>query len=196
MRQTRDKITENLAERRCWEVAHRDDARVARRLYRQQEIDGVYRLDEGAVLDAFFHVLQAVGVMALLAQSQGAAMQREMRAFVQDVLLSGVQTLCGIESSKALPSLRLSDEALMPLVGFHAPQVRQGLCQRGATTRQGERPPGPLCPATLAKNLVQWNVRDLEAVCTGRMRALAQAGVFGAPVTGMADGTDLDTTER
>jgi hypothetical protein len=25
----------------CWEVARRDDARVARRLYRQQVVDGV-----------------------------------------------------------------------------------------------------------------------------------------------------------
>jgi hypothetical protein len=41
MRPTRDKITANLAERRCWDVAHRDEARVARRLYRQQEIAGV-----------------------------------------------------------------------------------------------------------------------------------------------------------
>jgi hypothetical protein len=83
MRHTRDKITENLAERLRWEVAHRDDSRVARRLYRKQESDGVYRLDEGAVLDDFCHVLQAVGVMALLEQSQGAAIPREMMAFVQ-----------------------------------------------------------------------------------------------------------------
>jgi hypothetical protein len=32
MRQTYDEITQNLAERLCWEVARRDDARVARRL--------------------------------------------------------------------------------------------------------------------------------------------------------------------
>jgi hypothetical protein len=32
MAQTREEMTQNLAERLCWEVAHRDDARVARRL--------------------------------------------------------------------------------------------------------------------------------------------------------------------
>jgi hypothetical protein len=32
MRQTQDEITQHVAERLCWEVAHRDDARVARRL--------------------------------------------------------------------------------------------------------------------------------------------------------------------
>ena len=32
MRQTHDEITQNLAERSCWEVARQDDARVTRRL--------------------------------------------------------------------------------------------------------------------------------------------------------------------
>jgi hypothetical protein len=41
MRQTQDEITQNLAERMCWEVARRDDVRVARRLDRQQVVDGV-----------------------------------------------------------------------------------------------------------------------------------------------------------
>jgi hypothetical protein len=54
MRQTKNEITQNLAERLCWEVARRDDTRIARRLYRKQVVDGVYRLDEGAVLDDFF----------------------------------------------------------------------------------------------------------------------------------------------
>jgi hypothetical protein len=55
MGQTRDETTRNLAERLCWEVARKDDARVARRLYRKQVVNGVYRLDEGALLDDFFH---------------------------------------------------------------------------------------------------------------------------------------------
>jgi hypothetical protein len=86
MRQTPDEITQNLAERLCWEVARRDESRVARRLYRKQEVDGVYRLDEGAVLDEFFHFLQSTGVMALLEQVHGAAIQREMVPYAQDCL--------------------------------------------------------------------------------------------------------------
>jgi hypothetical protein len=43
---------------------------------------------------------------------------------------------------------------------------------------------------------VKWNLRDLEAVFNGAIRALARAGVFGAKVTGIAEGTDLETTER
>jgi hypothetical protein len=115
---------------------------------------------------------------------------------VHYVLLYGLKTLFGIESMKALPPLLCSDEALMQLVGFNAQHVRQGVCQRGAAKRQGARTPGPICPDTLAKNMVKWNLRDLEAVFNGSIRALAQAGVFDAKVTGIADGTDLETTAR
>lgn len=196
MRQTRDETTRNLAERLCWEVARRDDARVARRLYRKQEVDSVYRLDAGALLDDFFHFLQAIGVMGLLEEAHGAAIHRQMVPFVQYVLLYSVKTLFGIESINALPSLLFSDEALMQLVGFNAQQIRQGICQRGATKRQAEREPGPICPDTLANNIVKWHVRDLEGVFNGTIRALAKAGVFGPKVTGIMDGTDLETTER
>jgi hypothetical protein len=48
MQPTRDEITENLTERLYWEVARRDDMRIARRLYRKQVVDRVYRLDAGA----------------------------------------------------------------------------------------------------------------------------------------------------
>jgi Transposase DDE domain len=196
MRQTHDELTQNLAERVCWEVARRDDTRVARRLYRKQAVDGVYRLDEGAVLDDFFHFLQALGVMALLEEVHGVAIQRAMVPYVQYVLLYGLKTLCGIDSMNALPALLFSDEALMQLVGFNAQHVRQGMCQRGATTRQGERTPGPISPETLANNIVKLNLRDLEWVFNGAIRALAKAGVFAKKVTGIADGTDLETTAR
>jgi len=51
---------------------------------RKQVVDGVYRLDEGAVLDDCFHFLQAIGVMPLLEEAHGAAIHREMVPFVQD----------------------------------------------------------------------------------------------------------------
>ena len=196
MDQTREAIAQNLAERWCWQVARRDDTRVARRLYRKQLVDGVYRLDEGALLDDFFHCLQATEVMAMLEQVHGTAIQRVMIPCVQYLLLYGLKTLVGIESMHALPVWLFSDEALMQLVGFNAQQVRQGICQRGATTRQGARTPGPIGPDTLAENIVKLNLRDLAAVFNGSIRALAKAGIFGAKVTGIADGPDLETTER
>jgi hypothetical protein len=77
-----------------------------------------------------------------------------------------------------LPALRCSDAALLRLVGFHAHQVRQGVCQRGAATRQGPRTEGPLCPDTLAENSVTLHRRDLEALLKGVSRALAQMGAW------------------
>jgi hypothetical protein len=196
MGQTQDEITQNLAERLCWPVARRDDARLACRLYRKQVVDGVYRLDEGAVLDDFVHFLDQRGVMALLAEVHGAASQRAMLPFVQYGLLYGLKTLFGIERINALPALLFSDEARMQLVGFTAQQVRDGVCQRGTTKRQGERALGPICPDPLAKNMVKWDLRQLEAVFTGAIRALGKAGVFGKQVTGIADGPEVETTER
>jgi hypothetical protein len=119
-----------------------------------------------------------------------------MRPVVQYRLLYGLKTLFGMERITALPSVLFSDEALMRLVGFEGHQVRQGLCQRGTAKRQGERTLGPICPDTLAKNRVQWHVRDLEMVFNGAMRAVAKAGVVEKQVIGLADGPDLETTER
>ena len=76
MGQTPEEIGQPLAERRCGEVARRDDGRVARRQYRKPRVEGVYRLDAGAWLDDCCHFLQAIGVMGLLvaefAQATGA----------------------------------------------------------------------------------------------------------------------------
>jgi hypothetical protein len=156
---------------------------VARRLYRKQVINGVYRLDEGALLNDFFGCLQQLGVVDWLGDVRGPAVQREMVPFVPYRLLYSLNTLFGIESMPALPALRCSDEALMRLVGFNAQQVRQGVCQRGAAKRQGPRTRGPICPDALADNLVQLNVRDLEAWFNGVIRALAKAGMLAAKVT-------------
>jgi hypothetical protein len=79
MGQTHDEITQSLAERLCWQVARRDDTRVARRLYRKQVVDGVDRLEAGAWLDDFFHFLQAIGGMALLGQVHGHPSQLKGR---------------------------------------------------------------------------------------------------------------------
>jgi hypothetical protein len=48
------------------QAARREDSRIARPLYRKQAVDGVYRLDEGALLDDFFSFLDELGVVDLL----------------------------------------------------------------------------------------------------------------------------------
>ena len=107
-----------------------------------------------------------------------------------------MKTLFGIERRHALPALLCRDAALMRLVGCKAPQVRDGVCQRGAAKRQQARAPTPIGPDTLANQMVQCHVRALAAVCKGVMRALAKAGIFGTRVTGRADGPEVETTER
>jgi hypothetical protein len=194
MEQTREEIAQNLAERLCWQAARREDSRIARRLYRKQAVDGVYRLDEGALLDDFFYFLDELGVLDLLNDIQGTTVQREMVPVVQYILLYSLKTLFGIESMNALPALLFSDEALMRLVGFNAQQVRHGVCPRGAAQRHGPRTTGPICPDALADTIVHLNMRHLVALFNGVIRALAKAGVLAAKLTGIVDATDLETT--
>jgi hypothetical protein len=87
MNQTREDVAQHLAERLCWQAARRDDSRVARRLYRRQVVDGVYRLDEGALLDDFFSFLQQLGVVDGLNDVRRTTIPREMVPVVQYVLL-------------------------------------------------------------------------------------------------------------
>ena len=181
MKQTREAIAQNLAARLCWQAARRDDSRIARRLYRKPVVDGVYRLDAGAVLDDCCYFLHELGVVDWRGEVQGTAVQREMVPCVQYRLLYSLKTLFGIESMQVLPALLCSDEALMRLVGFNAQQVRHGVCSRGAAQWQGPRTRGPMCPEALADNIVKLNVRDLEAWFNGVIRALAKAGVLGPP---------------
>jgi hypothetical protein len=68
MKQTREGIAQNLAERFCWPASRRDDTRIARRLYRKQVVDGVYQLDEGALLDDFLYFLEQLGVIDWLSE--------------------------------------------------------------------------------------------------------------------------------
>jgi Transposase DDE domain len=194
MAQTRDTIDQHLAERLCWQAARRDDARVARRLYRTHVVDGVYQLDHGARLDDCFDVWQELGVVDWLHDIRRTAIQRDMVSVVQSVVRDRLKTLCGVDRMNAWPPWRFSDAALMRLVGFKAPQVRQGVCQRGAAKRQGPRTAGPIWPDTVAEPMVPLNVRDLEALFKRIIRALAQRGVLAPQVTGIIDATDLETT--
>jgi hypothetical protein len=169
---------------------------VARRLYRKQVVDGISQLDEGALLDDFFYFLHELGVVDLLSDVQGTAAQREMVPCVQYVLRYSLKTVFGIASMNALPALLRSDAALMRLVGFNAQQVRHGVGQRGAAQRQGPPTTGPICADALADTIVQLNLQGLEAWFNRVIRALAQAAMFAAKVTGIVEAPDLETTEH
>ena len=104
MQQTRDEITENLTERLCWEVARRDETRIARRLYRSRSWTGYTGWTKGHCWMTSCISCRRWGVMDLLADVHGTAIQREMVPFVQHILLYGLKTLFGIERNNALPS--------------------------------------------------------------------------------------------
>ena len=194
--QSKEDVTTNLVERLDWRFARRDESRIARRLWKKQAVDAIYSLEEGAMLDEFVHFLDEIGVASRWQALQGEGIKREMIDFFQYVLLYGMKTLFGIEAMNALPDLLVSDEAAMRLAGFNAVQIRQGICQRSHEKRQGDKPPGPLCPDTLADNIVKLSLTAMEAFLNGVVQALATAGVFARQVTGILDGTDLETTAR
>ena len=194
--QNTEEITTNLVERLDWRFARRDESRIARRLWKKQPVDAISSLEEGAILDEFVHFLDEVGVLSRWQALQGEDIQREMVDFFQYVMLYGMKTLLGIEAMNALPDLLFSDEAAMRLAGFNAMQIRQGICQRSHEKRQGTKPPGPLCPDTLADNIVKLSLTAMEAFLNGVVQDLAKAGVFVRQVTGILDGTDLETTAR
>ena len=194
--QNQEEITTNLVERLDWRFARRDESRIARRLWKKQPVDAIASLEEGALLDEFVHFLDEVGVLSRWQALQGEDIQREMVDFFPYVMLYSLKTLLGSEAMNALPDLLCSDEAAMRLAGFNAIQIRQGICQRSHEKRQGTKPPGPLCPDTLADNLVKLSRTALEAFLNGVVQDLAKAGGVVRQVTGMLDGTDLETTAR
>ena len=61
--QSKADVTTNLVERLDWRFVRRDDRRVARRLWKKQAVDAIYSLEAGAILDAFVHFLDAIGVV-------------------------------------------------------------------------------------------------------------------------------------
>jgi hypothetical protein len=138
--------------------------------------------------------LEELEGLTWLQQARGQGVERELVPMVQYILLYGLKTLFGSERMHALPEWLFSAAASMPVVGFNAHHGRHGVCQRGAAKRQGPRTAGPICPEALANNLVKLDLRALEALFNGAIRALSKAGRCRAKVTGIVDGTDLETT--
>jgi len=189
-------VTMKRVERLDWWFARRDESRIARRLWKKPAVDAISRLEEGAILDECVHFLDEVGVLPRWQALQGDGIQREMVDFCQYAMLYGMKTLLGLAAMNALPALLFSDEAAMRLAGFNAVQMRDGICQRRHEKRQGTKPPGPICPDTLADNIVQLSLAAMEAFLNGIIQDLVQAGVFARQVTDILDGTDLETTAR
>ena len=104
-KQTPTEVRQNLMDQLEWQVAERDDKRVAELLYAGEKADGVHTLDEAGLLDEFFAFLEESQVMSFWKQYEISAIQRVFLPTVYFLLLYGSRVLFGITSMNALPVL-------------------------------------------------------------------------------------------
>jgi hypothetical protein len=195
-RQTAEEARRNCVGRLAWQTAGRDDESVAKAIYRGEEVDAVYNLDEVGLLDEFFHFLQLIGVFALIEKMQLPGVERVVIPVVQFVSLYMLKVLFGIGSMNALPPLVLSNVAVMTLIGFNAHQVANGFTHRGDDRRQKKPKQGPLTPQCLAQNICKLTVKQMESFFNGVVRLIVDMGFVRGNLTVALDGSKLPTTEK
>ena len=61
--QNEAKLEQNLLEQLDWQVAERNDEKVAQALYAGEPVDGVHTLDEAGLLDEFFAFLESSEIL-------------------------------------------------------------------------------------------------------------------------------------
>src|SRR5258708_38451324 len=84
-----------VQERLGWQLAWRDDAKVAQALYAGEEVEEIHELSEAGLVDEFFVVLEEGGVVALFERMELPAVQRGLVPTVQFVLLYLLKVLFG-----------------------------------------------------------------------------------------------------
>ena len=119
-RQSENEVRENVVNKLSWEMADRDENRIARQIQEGGEIDAVYGLDECGLLDGFYLFLEEAGVLGLLEKISAEGVKRVMVPFFRFVHLYMLKILFGVESMHSLPPLLFSNEAAMRMVGFNA----------------------------------------------------------------------------
>ena len=185
-----------VIERLSWQVAQRDDARVAQAVQQGEELDAVYELSEAGLLDGFFHFLEITGVRELIGQLTVSQVKRVLIPVAQMGVLYLLKTLYGIASMNALPPLLFSNVALMTLVGFNAHQVAQGFTRRGDDRRRLKRKAGPLSPQALAQNICKLTEEQMAAFFNGVVRRLVAWGFVQGEIMVALDGSKLPTTAK
>ena len=70
-----------VLERLSWQLARRDDQRVAHGLYAGEAIEEMHELSEAGLLDEFFAFLEEIGMMRVLEQMELPGVQRVLREF-------------------------------------------------------------------------------------------------------------------
>jgi Transposase DDE domain len=182
-----------VMERLNWQLAWRDDERVAQALYAGEEMEEMHELSEAGLLDEFFVFVEEIGMMAVLEQMELPGVQRVLVPTVQFVLLYLLKVLFGGQSMNELPGLLFSNLALMQLVGFNARQVETGLTKRGDAQRKTKKKQGPLTPQCLADNISKLTATQLETCFNQMVRCVVGWGLLDGQRIAALDGSKLPT---
>ena len=182
-----------VMERLSWQLAWRDDERVAQALYAGEEIEEMHELSEAGLLDEFFMFLEEIGLMGVVEQMALPGVQRVLVPTVQFVLLYFLKVLYGAESMNALPRVLFSNVALMELVGFNARQVADGLTHRGDAQRKTRKKQGPLSPQSLADNISKLSQEQMEGLFNQMVRCVVGLGLLDGERIAALDGSQLPT---
>jgi hypothetical protein len=190
-----EKKASAVLERLDWQVARRDDVRVAQALYAGEEIEEMHELSEAGLLDEFFAFLEESGMMAVLNQQQLPAVQRVLIPTVQFVLLYLLKVLFGSRSMNELPRVLFSNIALMELIGFNAHQIEQGLTRRGDRQRKSKKKQGPLSAQCLADNICKLSQQQMEQLFNQMVQVLVGQGLLDGKRRVALDGSKVPTPE-
>lgn len=182
-----------VIERLSWQLACRDDGRVAQALYAGEEIEEMHELSEAGLLDEFFVFVEEVGMMAVWEQMQLPGVQRVLVPTVQFVLLYLLKVLFGGQSMNELPRWLFSNVALMELVGFNARQVEEGMTRRGDAQRQTKQQQGPISPQCLADNISKLSPEQMERLFNQMVQCLVAWGLLDGERIAALDGSKLPT---
>src|SRR5712691_3639077 len=182
-----------VLERLSWQLAQRDDQRVAQGLYAGEAIEEMHELSEAGLLDESFVFLEQIGMMAELEGMELPGVQRVLVPTVQFVLLYLLKVLFGGESMNALPRWLFSNVALMELVGFNARQVEEGLTKRGEAQRKTKKKQGPLTPQCLADNISKLSREQMETLFNQMVECLVRWGLLDGERIVALDGSKLPT---
>src|SRR2546425_9994784 len=182
-----------VLERLSWQLARRDDQRVAQGLYAGEVIEEMHELSEAGLLDEFFVFLEEIGMMAVLEQLELPGVQRVLVPTVQFVLLYLLKVLFGGQSMNELPRWLFSNVALMELVGFNARQVEAGLTKRGEAQRKTKPKQGPLTPQCLADNISKLSREQMETLFNQMVELVVGWGLLEGERIAALDGSKLET---
>jgi Transposase DDE domain len=182
-----------VLERLSWQLARRDDKRVAQALYAGEELEEMHELSEAGLLDEFFVFLEEIGMMGVLEQLDLPGVQRVLVPTVQFVLLYVLKVLNGGQSMNELPRVLFSNMALMELVGFNARQVEEGLTKRGDAQRTTKKKQGPLSPQSLADNISKLSREQMERLFNQMVQCMVGWGLLDGERIVALDGSKLRT---